>query len=209
MGAAKNNNWAILEAEGGRGNDDASSSQIPYSSSVVDTSLPLPLMIPRIMFVKPWRFLCFSLNLLVEFVFLLIVSCFLEPFVCDDVLTESYVKICSAIGESLTIHSSRSRECLEASRTYVRVFSLYTFSIPKLLESFFSLMAVLKVSVKEEEEDKESSITVRLYGPNTDYVINRQRELQVADSFFLLRSFVSLEVLSRVFFFFFSFYLLQ
>lgn len=63
--------------------------------------------------------------------------------------------------------------------------------------------------MKEEEEDKESSITVRLYGPNTDYVINRQRELQVADSFFLLRSFVSLEVLSRVFFFFFSFYLLQ
>lgn len=128
MGAAKNNNWAILEAEGGRGNDDASSSQIPYSSSVVDTSLPLPLMIPRIMFVKPWRFLCFSLNLLVEFVFLLIVSCFLESFVCDDVLTESYVKICSAIGESLTIHSSRSRECLEASRTYVRVFFIiYVF----------------------------------------------------------------------------------
>ena len=56
MGAAKNNNnWAILEGEGGGssgGNDASSSSQIPYSSSVVDTSLPLPLMIPRIMFVR-------------------------------------------------------------------------------------------------------------------------------------------------------------
>ncbi|CAN1216740.1 Probable ethanolamine kinase [Linum perenne] len=36
---------------------------------------------------------------------------------------------------------------------------------------------LLKVSVKEENGD-ESAVTVRLYGPNTDYVINRERELQ-------------------------------
>lgn len=122
MGAAKNNNWAILEAEGGRGNDDASSSQIPYSSSVVDTSLPLPLMIPRI----------------IE--------------LCKDLF-------------------SNWRELDDS-----------LFSVERVSGGITNLL--LKVSVKEEEEDKESSITVRLYGPNTDYVINRQRELQVADSFF-------------------------
>ncbi|XP_023536613.1 probable ethanolamine kinase isoform X2 [Cucurbita pepo subsp. pepo] len=36
---------------------------------------------------------------------------------------------------------------------------------------------VLKVTV-EEENGSNVSITVRLYGPNTDYVINRDRELQ-------------------------------
>ncbi|CAI0389472.1 unnamed protein product, partial [Linum tenue] len=36
---------------------------------------------------------------------------------------------------------------------------------------------LLKVSVKEVNGE-ESAVTVRLYGPNTDYVINRERELQ-------------------------------
>nr|XP_043628970.1 probable ethanolamine kinase [Erigeron canadensis] len=36
---------------------------------------------------------------------------------------------------------------------------------------------LLKVSVKEEN-GKTEHVTVRLYGPNTDYVINRERELQ-------------------------------
>ncbi|OAY47065.1 probable ethanolamine kinase [Manihot esculenta] len=36
---------------------------------------------------------------------------------------------------------------------------------------------LLKVSVKEESGN-EVPVTVRLYGPNTDYVINRERELQ-------------------------------
>lgn len=40
------------------------------------------------------------------------------------------------------------------------------------------MMAVLKVSVKEDT-DTQVSVTVRLYGPNTEYVINRERELQV------------------------------
>ncbi|RID53918.1 hypothetical protein BRARA_G01281 [Brassica rapa] len=119
MGAAKNNNWAILEGEGGgnsgNGNDASSSSQIPYSSSVVDTSLPLPLMIPRI----------------IE--------------LCKDLF-------------------SNWRELDDS-----------LFSVERVSGGITNLL--LKVSVKEEE-DKESSITVRLYGPNTDYVINRQRELQ-------------------------------
>ncbi|CAN7051078.1 hypothetical protein IGI04_027109 [Brassica rapa subsp. trilocularis] len=118
MGAAKNNNWAILEGEGGGssgGNDaSSSSSQIPYSSSVVDTSLPLPLMIPRI----------------IE--------------LCKDLF-------------------SNWRELDDS-----------LFSVERVSGGITNLL--LKVSVKEE--DKESSITVRLYGPNTDYVINRQRELQ-------------------------------
>lgn len=40
------------------------------------------------------------------------------------------------------------------------------------------MMAVLKVSVKEDI-DKQVSVTVRLYGPNTEYVINREREILV------------------------------
>ncbi|KAM1508318.1 hypothetical protein ACFX10_017646 [Malus domestica] len=36
---------------------------------------------------------------------------------------------------------------------------------------------LLKVTVKEENGNTVS-VTVRLYGPNTDYVINRERELQ-------------------------------
>lgn len=52
MGAAKNI-WALANAEDAA--NDAE--QIPYSSFVVDTSLPLPLMIPRIMFVSLSNFL--------------------------------------------------------------------------------------------------------------------------------------------------------
>lgn len=37
---------------------------------------------------------------------------------------------------------------------------------------------MLKVSVEEEKGNLEL-VTVRLYGPNTEYVINRERELQV------------------------------
>uniref|UniRef100_A0A453KUN4 ethanolamine kinase n=2 Tax=Aegilops tauschii subsp. strangulata TaxID=200361 RepID=A0A453KUN4_AEGTS len=40
---------------------------------------------------------------------------------------------------------------------------------------------LLKVSVKEGS-DSESSVTVRLYGPNTDLVIDRERELQLQGS---------------------------
>ncbi|KAL5768965.1 hypothetical protein ACOSP7_015516 [Xanthoceras sorbifolium] len=55
----------------------------------------------------------------------------------------------------------------------------------KLDDSRFSVETVsggitnllLKVSVKEDNGN-DVSVTVRLYGPNTDYVINRQRELQ-------------------------------
>lgn len=43
---------------------------------------------------------------------------------------------------------------------------------------YLLLPTVLKVSVKEDTGD-ESSVTVRLYGPNTDLVIDRKRELQV------------------------------
>ncbi|KAK0576583.1 hypothetical protein LWI29_020112 [Acer saccharum] len=55
----------------------------------------------------------------------------------------------------------------------------------KLDNSCFSVETVsggitnllLKVSVKEENRN-DVFVMVRLYGPNTDYVINRERELQ-------------------------------
>ncbi|KAK7857440.1 putative ethanolamine kinase [Quercus suber] len=49
----------------------------------------------------------------------------------------------------------------------------------ELDDSRFSVetVSVLKASVKEESGN-DVSVTVRLYGPNTEYVINRERELQ-------------------------------
>ncbi|XP_010541898.1 PREDICTED: probable ethanolamine kinase isoform X2 [Tarenaya hassleriana] len=49
------------------------------------------------------------------------------------------------------------------------------FSVERVSGGITNLL--LKVSVSEEA-GKEVSITVRLYGPNTEYVINRERELQ-------------------------------
>ena len=47
-----------------------------------------------------------------------------------------------------------------------------------VVHDVYSLLpTVLKVSVKEDNGD-ESSVTARLYGPNTDLVIDRKRELQ-------------------------------
>jgi len=48
-----------------------------------------------------------------------------------------------------------------------------------VLHDVYSLLPiVLKVSVKEDDGN-ESAVTVRLYGPNTDLVIDRKRELKV------------------------------
>ncbi|XP_044471039.1 probable ethanolamine kinase [Mangifera indica] len=49
------------------------------------------------------------------------------------------------------------------------------FSVERVSGGITNLL--LKVSVKEENGN-DVSVTVRLYGPNTDYVINRGRELQ-------------------------------
>ncbi|KAM1360934.1 hypothetical protein ACFX15_025580 [Malus domestica] len=50
------------------------------------------------------------------------------------------------------------------------------FSVETISGGITNLL--LKVTVKEENGNTVS-VTVRLYGPNTDYVINRERELQV------------------------------
>ncbi|KAJ6331291.1 hypothetical protein OIU76_009799 [Salix suchowensis] len=50
-----------------------------------------------------------------------------------------------------------------------------SFSVETVSGGITNLL--LKVSVKEEDGN-EVSVTVRLFGPNTDYVINRERELQ-------------------------------
>ncbi|XP_066394375.1 probable ethanolamine kinase isoform X2 [Miscanthus floridulus] len=54
-------------------------------------------------------------------------------------------------------------------------FDSSRFSIETVSGGITNLL--LKVSVKEDNGD-ESSVTVRLYGPNTDLVIDRKRELQ-------------------------------
>lgn len=48
------------------------------------------------------------------------------------------------------------------------------FSVETVAGGITNLL--LKVTVKEEDGN-EVSVTVRLYGPNTDYVVNREREL--------------------------------
>lgn len=47
------------------------------------------------------------------------------------------------------------------------------------LSTILFYLAVLKVSVSESKGNTVD-MTVRLYGPNTEYVINRERELQVS-----------------------------
>jgi len=85
------------------------------------------------------------------------------------------------------IHSSLLREYLEALQIFVSFpykVTVITCQCSYFLPWFyncnviFSMMAVLKVSVKEDT-NKEVSVTVRLYGPNTEYVINREREILV------------------------------
>ncbi|CAN4127889.1 unnamed protein product [Withania somnifera] len=49
------------------------------------------------------------------------------------------------------------------------------FSVERVSGGITNLL--LKVSVREDD-GKHESMTVRLYGPNTEYVINRERELQ-------------------------------
>lgn len=47
------------------------------------------------------------------------------------------------------------------------------------------MWAVLKAEVEGENESQLAPVTVRVFGPNTEAVIDRDRELQVAMSFAL------------------------
>lgn len=49
-----------------------------------------------------------------------------------------------------------------------------------IIHNHIFVTIVLKVSVKEENGNWVH-VTVRLYGPNTEYVIDRERELQVSN----------------------------
>lgn len=57
-----------------------------------------------------------------------------------------------------------------------------------VVNKLYVVTAVLKVSVTEENGNMVH-VTVRLYGPNTEYVINRDRELQVSNFDFLMLKF--------------------
>lgn len=46
-------------------------------------------------------------------------------------------------------------------------------------QNFAIRLAVLKVSVREDDENL-ALLTVRLFGPNTEFVIDRERELMVS-----------------------------
>lgn len=59
----------------------------------------------------------------------------------------------------------------------IHVYNLNYFQ-SSIHDIYSLLLTVLKVSVKEDT-GSEFSVTVRLYGPNTDLVIDRKRELQV------------------------------
>lgn len=52
---------------------------------------------------------------------------------------------------------------------------------------------MLKVSVKEEN-GSDVAITVRLYGPNTEYVIDRKRELLVSHLLILIIYFLKIRL---------------
>ncbi|XP_022930173.1 probable ethanolamine kinase isoform X1 [Cucurbita moschata] len=120
--------------------------------------------------------LLFVLNLF--FVFFCLVSVCLNVFVLNrflDFLAASCVRICSSSGRRWMILGSLLKWSPVGSRisVSVRLHNGFLRSI-RLRQD---CVRVLKVTV-EEENGSNVSITVRLYGPNTDYVINRDQELQ-------------------------------
>jgi hypothetical protein len=70
------------------------------------------------------------------------------------------------------------------------------FSVERVSGGITNLL--LKVSVKEDT-NKEVSVTVRLYGPNTEYVINREREILVISFIYIYDKSLPPCVLIRVF----------
>ncbi|MBA0848028.1 hypothetical protein Goshw_027082 [Gossypium schwendimanii] len=118
MGATKNI-WTAMEANHAKqshnGNSTFDDHSILHSNLSVDTALPFPLMVPRVI------------------------------ALCKD-LFRKWAKL--------------NDSC---------------FSVDTVSGGITNLL--LKVSVKEENGEYVS-VTVRLYGPNTEYVINRERELQ-------------------------------
>lgn len=111
-------------------------------------------------------------------------------FLCDNETMGAVKKICDEMDSDghfqsspLTVDTSLSLPDMTP-----RIIALCKDLFKKwsnLDDSRFSVETVsggitnllLKVSVKEENSN-DVSVTVRLYGPNTDYVINRERELQ-------------------------------
>nr|CAD1834486.1 unnamed protein product [Ananas comosus var. bracteatus] len=63
------------------------------------------------------------------------------------------------------------------------------------------MMPLLKVSVREDSA-ADSVLNIRLYGPNTDFVIDRKRELKTRYNlkliYWLICAFVSLEILGKL-----------
>ncbi|MBA0578212.1 probable ethanolamine kinase isoform X2 [Gossypium raimondii] len=118
MGATKNI-WTAMEANHAKqshnGNSTFDDHSILHSNLSVDTALPFPLMVPRVI------------------------------ALCKD-LFRKWAKL--------------NDSC---------------FSVDTVSGGITNLL--LKVSVKEENGEYVS-VTVRLYGPNTEYVINRERELR-------------------------------
>nr|CAD1820661.1 unnamed protein product [Ananas comosus var. bracteatus] len=72
---------------------------------------------------------------------------------------------------------------------------------PPLEVEWSNSEVVLKVSVREDSA-VESVLNIRLYGPNTDFVIDRKRELKTRYNlkliYWLICAFVSLEILGKL-----------
>uniref|UniRef100_A0A0E0D3I9 Uncharacterized protein n=1 Tax=Oryza meridionalis TaxID=40149 RepID=A0A0E0D3I9_9ORYZ len=73
----------------------------------------------------------------------------------------------------------------EAEKTYRKLYNLLSLKLLPIYRKLSGnhncnlLLAVLKVSAEDGKGNK-SSVTVHLYGPNTDLVVDRKRELQQA-----------------------------
>ncbi|KAG6403868.1 hypothetical protein SASPL_136102 [Salvia splendens] len=148
------------------------SSEIPSSSRTIDHSLSLPEMRPRIVSVFCFflAFLLISLN---------------ERFICCIQFGMMYNPVCCFKFMYLSLKLEKYCwfvhvvEGLRYGAAERELFKDLFKQWSNLDESDFSLetVSVLKVSVREKDGSAVST-TVRLYGPNTEYVIDRQRELQ-------------------------------
>ncbi|KAJ8531008.1 hypothetical protein K7X08_025739 [Anisodus acutangulus] len=140
--------WNAMEVAEG-----ALTSKIPSSPLTFDHCLSIPLI---------------KLKL---FIFNICVHLYIGTNFCSSSsISELGWKLCKDLFNqwSNLDDSHFSAETVSGGITY------FTFVYPN---NILFLFAVLKVSVRDDD-GKNENMTVRLYGPNTECVINRERELQ-------------------------------
>ncbi|KAL0358375.1 UNVERIFIED_CONTAM: putative ethanolamine kinase [Sesamum angustifolium] len=165
---------------------ESHSSDIPSSSLTVDHALSLPDMKPRIVCAFSLSFrvsvVYYSFAKLAKFTDFQLVRCkqcalYLQWFKPPAPFS----------GDGSAFMIANTQLCLCNLEKSAKLYKIYLFNYASHFDKactmlfgskrLYVALCLLKVSVRENAESVVN-MTVRLYGPNTEYVINRERELQ-------------------------------